>query len=206
MNVWSNSKTKQVQTKEIHDTPDGQMYVVRSSTRVQQFLHWNDIFTLVLRLIIPVTADTDQNSGEYVLSLEWNLQETFPGQLSPHKSFASSPEKTWNHTYNSYVLSTSHLSSSQVRHLDTLEILDSRHSHNWPFLFLEENPLSHVNWPTGLDSSVGSDWKTIDVRPIYNIQFQPKLCKETNYLYHPSWHNLGSVRWQIPYYLLLRWD
>jgi hypothetical protein len=48
-------------------------------------------------------------------------------------------------THNSYVLSMSHLSSSQVRHLDTLEILDNRYSHNWPFLFLEENPLSHAN-------------------------------------------------------------
>jgi hypothetical protein len=60
--VWSNRRTKQIQTTEIHGTSDGHIYVVRRSTRVQQFLHWKDIFTLVLGLI-PVTADTHQNSG-----------------------------------------------------------------------------------------------------------------------------------------------
>jgi hypothetical protein len=56
-----NSKTKWIQTKEIHETPD--RHVVGRSTIVQQFLHWKDVFTLVLGLI-PVTADAHQKCGE----------------------------------------------------------------------------------------------------------------------------------------------
>ncbi len=36
-------KTKQIHTKEIHETPDEHMYVMCTSTKLEQFVHWKKI-------------------------------------------------------------------------------------------------------------------------------------------------------------------
>lgn len=94
----------------------------------------------------------------------------------------------------------------RVRHLETLEIVDSIYSNNWLFSFLQERPLSYVNWATGPHFSVGSDYKTIEVAsgPFTKHLIPTKtFCKETDYLYHPSWH--PRVCEVADFYLMNSW-